>query len=215
MDLCFLTWSFKVSIFLLPPSSSILDLTSCIQIFPYFYDVQRYYQILRLKQGFSLPELKKAYRNSAKHYHPDINHKPNAHEKFILLNEAYEYFLSRKTGRTYNPKSKKYQKTKPHNTHAEWAAREQQKTRKRADGYAKMNWDKFEQTPIYRSAMVVSFILNYCYLISGVLMALTPPIATVIDGIINPHRIITLIATTIIGVGLVVMFWPDTIGKKY
>ena len=50
-----------------------------------------YYKILGVEKSSSQNEIKKAFRNLAKKYHPDLN--PNddkAQEKFKEVNEAYE-----------------------------------------------------------------------------------------------------------------------------
>lgn len=54
-------------------------------------EFKNYYQILGVQKNASLEEIKKAYRNLARKYHPDAN--PNnkqAEEKFKEINEAYE-----------------------------------------------------------------------------------------------------------------------------
>lgn len=54
-------------------------------------EFKNYYQILGVGKNASLEEIKKAYRNLARKYHPDAN--PNnkqAEEKFKEINEAYE-----------------------------------------------------------------------------------------------------------------------------
>lgn len=49
-----------------------------------------YYEVLGVSKNASEDEIKKAYRQLAKKYHPDINKEPDAEEKFKEINEAYE-----------------------------------------------------------------------------------------------------------------------------
>ena len=49
-----------------------------------------YYDILGLKHGASVDEVKGAYRNLAKKYHPDVSKEHNAEEKFKEILEAYK-----------------------------------------------------------------------------------------------------------------------------
>lgn len=48
-----------------------------------------YYKILELKSTATKEEIKKAYRKLALEFHPDRNKSPNAHDKFIEINESY------------------------------------------------------------------------------------------------------------------------------
>ncbi len=47
-----------------------------------------YYQILGLSSGASIDEIKRAYRQKARMYHPDINHSPEAKDIFIASNRS-------------------------------------------------------------------------------------------------------------------------------
>ena len=49
-----------------------------------------YYQILGISVKATQEEIKKAYKNQAKKYHPDINHDVDATEMMQRINEAYE-----------------------------------------------------------------------------------------------------------------------------
>lgn len=49
-----------------------------------------YYEVLGLSKGASDDEIKKAYRQLSKKYHPDINKAPDAEEHFKEITEAYE-----------------------------------------------------------------------------------------------------------------------------
>ena len=54
-------------------------------------DKKDYYEVLGLKKGATDAEIKKAYRQMAKKYHPDLNpDDPEAEAKFKEVNEAYE-----------------------------------------------------------------------------------------------------------------------------
>ena len=49
-----------------------------------------YYDVLGVSKQASLDEIKKAYRQLAKKYHPDVSKEPNAEEKFKEVQEAYD-----------------------------------------------------------------------------------------------------------------------------
>lgn len=49
-----------------------------------------YYEILGVNKNANADELKNAFRNLARKYHPDINKAPDAEEKFKEINEAYQ-----------------------------------------------------------------------------------------------------------------------------
>lgn len=52
-----------------------------------------YYKILNLPEGATKAQIKKSYRKLVKLYHPDVNNDPNAHEKYLEINQAYEALL--------------------------------------------------------------------------------------------------------------------------
>ncbi len=58
------------------------------------------YEILELSPDASLGQVKKAYRRLALRYHPDLNSRPEAKEKFIILKKAYDIILT--ADRTFN-----------------------------------------------------------------------------------------------------------------
>ena len=49
-----------------------------------------YYKILGVDKNSSPDEIRKAYRNLAKKYHPDVSKEKNAEDKYKEINEAYE-----------------------------------------------------------------------------------------------------------------------------
>ncbi len=48
-----------------------------------------YYEVLGINRGSSGDEIKSAFRNLARKYHPDVSKEPDAEEKFKEINEAY------------------------------------------------------------------------------------------------------------------------------
>lgn len=60
-------------------------------VVPWGMNLEECYRVLELPQGASLAQVKSAYRRLARRYHPDVNPSDRAaHEKFILLHQAYE-----------------------------------------------------------------------------------------------------------------------------
>lgn len=68
------------------------------------------YDVLGLTRTASDKEIRQAYKKLARHWHPDKNSEPNAHEQFTKINAAYEVrtiFLARISCR-YSPFSRSY-----------------------------------------------------------------------------------------------------------
>ena len=62
-----------------------------------------FYKLLKLGRRFTEKELKAAYREAAKKYHPDKNPEdPKAAKKFALVAEAYEVFSDPAKRRRYD-----------------------------------------------------------------------------------------------------------------
>lgn len=61
-----------------------------------------YYQILGVERNASENDIKKAYRNLAKKYHPDVNKSSDAETKFKEIQEAYEILSDPSKKRQYD-----------------------------------------------------------------------------------------------------------------
>ena len=61
-----------------------------------------YYSTLGVNKNASDDEIKSAYRQMAKKYHPDLNKTPEAAEKFKDINEAYQILGSEESKKKYD-----------------------------------------------------------------------------------------------------------------
>ncbi len=91
-----------------------------------------YYKILGVSKTASEDELKKAYRDLAKKYHPDVNkNDKNAEEKFKEINEAYTVLKDKEQRAKYDQLGSSY---------ADW-----QRQGGNASTYNWSNWSDFGQ----------------------------------------------------------------------
>ncbi|HJJ56241.1 MAG TPA: J domain-containing protein, partial [Methanocorpusculum sp.] len=61
-----------------------------------------YYDVLGVPRNATTTDIKKAYRNLAKKYHPDVCKEANAEEKFKEINEAYSVLSDESKRRQYD-----------------------------------------------------------------------------------------------------------------
>lgn len=164
---------------------------------------EQYYQILGIDKNATLSDIKNAYRQKAKLLHPDVNKSPDAHEKFILLNEAYEYLQNAKTGKTYNPKRRTYTKPKTrYKTYKDWQQAEIKKARERARQHAEMQYEAFIKTDFYKTTVALNVIIDFISLLTVLLIFSSPVIGYLVKGTGG------LIGGIII-IFLMVHFWTD------
>lgn len=130
----------------------------------------KYYEILGISGDASLSEIKRAFRNKAKALHPDVNKSQNAHEQFILLLEAYDYLIHRKTGKT--------------ESHQRWQDSEAARARHRAEYFSKINYEKFVNSDYYKTVTSLSTIFEHLgfFIAAGIFIPL-PVILTVLFGL--------------------------------
>jgi hypothetical protein len=164
----------------------------------HIFTVSEYYKILDLPSDSSVADIKKAYRKKARLYHPDINHAPDAKDIFIGITEAYEFLLS------YHEKIK-YDEQEFNQAMEEWRIYRQQRSRKRANAYAKAPYRTFKNSRFYKTTrifdgttIVFSFgisILVLIYTIYGYIFRLRHPV----PGLEKPS-IFTFIMLLLLGI---------------
>ncbi len=158
-----------------------------------------YYNILGLTPGASIREIKSAYRSKAKEFHPDLNKSPEAHKKFIMVNEAYTFLISY-LERGY---ANQY-----HRWHEHWNAYGKHQARRRAEKRAGMNFSDFKKTNIYQTTDLLSNLLDYFGLILGIFIIFASAFGMYVQGfylevegeeLVNIRGVVLEIMTTIAG----------------
>lgn len=138
--------------------------------------MQNYYSILSLNEGASLNEIKRAYRKLAHEYHPDVSIHPNAKEKFIEINEAYESLLNKFKFEEDIKRSKEaFSEETAQSIIDAWLIAEKERMRARARKHASMRYRQFRETQLYQSSdifskalIIVSLLLGF-FIITGAL----------------------------------------------
>jgi hypothetical protein len=125
--------------------------------------VEYYFKILDLSSSATIDDVKKEFRLKAKQYHPDLNNSPLAQEKFIEINEAYEFLMN------YFSVLKVRQRE-----NSQWEHEQRKKARARAAYYAKKKYEDFESSKIYRSAIIMYSFFDVLFLVVGIAIMMVP-----------------------------------------
>jgi hypothetical protein len=143
--------------------------------------LQEYYKILGVNTNATINDIKQSYRKKAMQLHPDRNANPDAHEQFILLNEAYEYLIKQKEGKVTAGNRQAY--------YENWQDQQREEARQRAREYARMQYDEFIKSDRYKTIRSMEVILQHAQLLFAFsLWFIVPPIAYIyadIQGLIG------------------------------
>jgi hypothetical protein len=136
--------------------------------------ISEYYETLGLPLNSSVEEIKKAYRKKARLYHPDINHLPEAKEMFIKVTEAYDFLMA-------NHEKGKLDDQEYFRIVEEWRKYRQDRSRQRAQYYARSSFVRFKNSKYYRSTK----ILNASSVIFSFAIAVTVLVFTIFGYILR------------------------------
>jgi hypothetical protein len=136
--------------------------------------MNEYYALLGLTSEATVADLKKAFREKAKLFHPDLNPSPLAQESFIRVHTAYEMILAHLERRT---------KRIIYNT-AEEKERRRRQAAERAERAARMKYEQFKkECEAYRQApynwifRILYYGLFYLYMLCAMIFIFVPIIA--------------------------------------
>jgi hypothetical protein len=175
-----------------------------------------YYSVLGISERSGISEIKSAYRRLAKKYHPDISDHPNAKEKFILINEAYEFLIRLKTN---PPSSAPYQAMDPKmrdELYRQWLKRERMKARARAAQAARKKFEEFKNSPIYRTSQIIFTFYDYLSISIGLLIILGGAVGLYVeahDKGINANHIVATSFLLLLGI-LFILFSVSSIRNR-
>ena len=108
--------------------------------------IPNHYKTLELEQTATKEEIKKAYRRLALKYHPDKNKSPDAHEKFIAINEAYLLLYDNEARVKYDREYQYYfgQKAKSESTSSQQQRQEEKKKEEAKSSNQKQREPQFD-----------------------------------------------------------------------
>ena len=129
--------------------------------------ISQYYSVLGVTGESTIADIKKAYRTRALRMHPDRNKDENAHEQFILLTEAYEYLIKQKN------RSELKQQTI---TYEDWQTNYQDEARERAKKYARMRYNDYVNSDIFKTTEALNIIFDHIQLLFFLFIILGSPI---------------------------------------
>lgn len=137
-----------------------------------------YYEILRISENATLSDIKTAFRELAKKYHPDKNKSTDADLKFREVFEAYEILKNNLTREIFDKQRQNYyHNSKKEITKQEYAKKEnyqsaQQEANKRAEYFSRMTFDDFLKSSIFMIKKTTSTFALILMLLFGVFMIL-------------------------------------------
>jgi len=163
--------------------------------------VSDYYQLLGLPAGASIDDIKRAYRQKARMYHPDLNHSPDAKDKFILATEAYEFLVANLEKLTSDDES--YQEAMEY-----WRKYRMSRSRRRANAYARASYINFKRTKFYQTTRIfdaTTIILGLLFSIVMIIMTIAGYIIRIHDPIPGFNPLFTLILLIFLGLVFLIL----------
>lgn len=114
--------------------------------------IPNHYKTLEIEPTATKEEIKKAYRRLALKFHPDKNKSPDAHEKFIAINEAYLILFDDEARVKYDREYQYYfgQKAKAENTGTHQRQQDDNKREETKSSSSKQQEPQFEDEDLNR-----------------------------------------------------------------
>ncbi len=170
----------------------------------------QYYEILGISQDSTISEIKTAFREKAKQFHPDLNTSPDANEKFIAVNEAYTFLL--RFHSMYG--SNQFVKPNLNDFYSEWILKDRKKARQSAAEKAKMDFEQYRKSPLYKTTSTLNNIGDRIGVVLGAFIILASAFGLYNQGlvimenqkeVVNVRGIFLIITLTIAGIFFILL----------
>ncbi len=129
-----------------------------------------YFKVLDIPQDASEYEIKRAYRKKAVEYHPSVNKSPDALDKFILINEAFEILIHKNTHEIYLEDLKTGHDPLKYEAYYYWINH----ARTRAAQHAGLSLKEFLRTDFFKDTYMHPYPVLIMFLILGVVLLIVP-----------------------------------------
>tara|TARA_Y100000589_G_scaffold331510_1_gene385383 strand:- start:1054 stop:1599 length:546 start_codon:yes stop_codon:yes gene_type:complete len=174
--------------------------------------LNKYYDILELPYGANKNSIKKAYYKLAKKHHPDICNGSHSKQKFIEINEAYEFLINLELYKKI--KSKRDFQKQPSNPVAREKVKVKTQSKRKGqefDDYKKNSYKKDKN----KLAIMFLYLLSFPVLVSFVIWINNDPTLVGYD----PSLPVTIFITALIPICLfycylTFVFFKNTSSQK-
>ncbi|MCE3228504.1 MAG: chaperone protein DnaJ [Bacteroidetes bacterium] len=164
--------------------------------------LKEYFQILGLPETADIGQIKKAYRDKAKKYHPDFNKEPGAQQKFIEVTQAYDILLDYKSGKFVKKAFAKTSYTQS-TSKEEIKRRKKEAAMKRAQEFAEMRFREFSKTDYYKVGNAMEVLMNHFLFLLGIFLYTVLPFIMYAYG--GAGAVIGAVVTAVISIPIT---WP-------
>jgi hypothetical protein len=124
-----------------------------------------YYRTLDLTPEASVAEIKKAYRQKARLYHPDISKNQNTQELFISATEAYDFLISYRNKIITDHEADSQVIT-------DWQKQSQKKSRRKAYTYARGSYSTFKNSNLYKTTRFFNGTITICGFVLSIIIVI-------------------------------------------
>ena len=129
--------------------------------------ISKYHKILGISENANEKEIKKAYRQLAKEYHPDINKSADSHELFLEISEAYELLIHHNKDQLINAstfnqvrKNESSEEQSSYNTYRQEARRKaEEQARMRYEMFKKQH-EAFQESGLYDIGLIIRYVFR-------------------------------------------------------